>query len=356
MCADIFDYQKIEKLIVENKVEAAMSDECDIATPIIAKLSEKFGLETIGNDMAKLFTDKGKMRQFCEDKGFDSPEYCVCESLVEAYQFYNQNPFKLIMKPLDCNSSKGVHTINSLQDIDLFFDDCMRFSRYQKKIILERYISGTEFTVDGIKTPNSHYTLAISKKKHYQHNENIACELLFTHYDEKFDYSLLRTKHDKLIMSTGLPYGFTHAEYRYENGKFFLIEMAARGGGNQISAIIAQHMSGYDTYHYLINGSLGIREDFDFSIKPENMEKCAVLRFFDTPGRGGVVQGVEGIDVLKGDERIKDFAFQFGVGDTILECTSDSARIGYYIACCEDRTELIELMKDIDEKIQIRIS
>ena len=102
-------------------------------------------------------------------------------------------------------------------------------------------------------------------------------------------------------MQSGLVFGFTHAEYKYEDGEFYLIEIGARGGGAMISSCITQYMSGYDTYRYLIDCSLGNIKDVDFSIRPEYWERSAVLKFFETPKGGGVVRKIEGLDYLKND-------------------------------------------------------
>lgn len=355
LVTDIFDEKKIGNFIINNHIEAITSDECDIATPMVAKLAGEYNLATIGCSMAALYTDKYMMRDFCKKHGFAYPEYCLCENVNEAHEFYDRMNCKLIIKPLDCNSSKGVFTIDSHEDIGRHFDESISFSRSKKNVILERYISGVEFTVDGIKTPDDYKVLAISRKKHFKHNENVANELYFSECDEEFDYELLRETNEKFISLSGLPFGFTHAEYKYENGVFYLIEIAARGGGNQISAIVTQFMSGLDTYEYLIDWSLGKKVCPDLSAVNYKTDRCAVLQFFETPSHGGTVDKIEGEELLINDKRIKDYSFNFRPGDVIEECVSDSARIGYYVACCDSKAELDALMERIKKTVKISI-
>ena len=80
---------------------------------------------------------------------------------MEAFHSFGK---KMIMKPLDANSSRGVYSINHEEDVRLYFEDSISFSKKEKSILLEEYIEGTEFTVDGIKTANGHISLAISEK------------------------------------------------------------------------------------------------------------------------------------------------------------------------------------------------
>ena len=103
----------------------------------------------------------------------------------------------------------------------------------------------------------THHTLAISQKEHYSYNRNIASKLFFTNYNETFDYDLLRKTNDELISGTGIKYAITHSEYKFEDGDYYLIEMAARGGGSRIASDIVPFMSGVDNYQLLINAALG---------------------------------------------------------------------------------------------------
>ena len=353
--ADIFDNKSIDQFIQCDPIDAVISDECDIATVVIARIGEKFRLPSIGLEMAGFYTDKRRMRDFCREIKLKYPKYRVCKTKEEVCHFYRELDCTMIMKPIDCNASKGVYTIHSEKDIDIHFLETFSYSRTEKAVLAEQYIYGTEFTIDGIKTPSKHYTLAISEKKHFKHNDNIADELLFSHYNSQYDYEKLKAINDTYILKSQLPFGFTHAEYKYENGEFFLIEIGARGGGNRISSVITQYMSGHDTYNYLIDSAVGKITEYDFSIQEPFRERAAVLKFFHTPYGGGRVRKIYGLDYLDAEPNIQDYSLNFQTGDMIEDCVSDSARIGYYIACCEDMEHLKTIMNHVEEKFDIEL-
>ena len=87
---------------------------------------------------------------------------------------------------------------------------------------------------------------------------------------------------------SGLPFGLTHAEYKYRNGKYYLMEIGARGGGNLISAYIVPLVSGVDVYDYLIDKTLGKRCKENIVVSEKAMKRRAVLNFFDTNGKKGL--------------------------------------------------------------------
>lgn len=353
--ADIFDVDTISDFCKIQNIEAVLSDECDIAIPVIADLGERLNLHTLSRKTARLYTDKFMMREFCKEQGLRYPEYRLCKRPDDAAALLNEVRKPIIIKPLDSNASHGVFTIKSENDIYKHFDEALSYSRRMKMVLAERYIKGTEFTIDGIKTPKRHFTLAVSEKKHFEHNENIAYELFFKHKNDCFDYDKLREINDQFVTKSGLEYGLTHAEYKIEDGEYYLIEIGARGGGNEISSLVTQYMSGYDTYKYLIECALGNIREKDFSLQSKYEERAAVLYFFKTPAGGGKVKNVYGEEFLKNESDIFDYALNFKVGEQIGDALNDSARIGFYIAGKSNEKELRYLMKEVEKRLRIEV-
>ena len=353
LVSDIFDKERVIEFGRDQKISAVMSDECDIAMNLVAVLGKTFNVPTLDEETAALFTDKFLMREFSKKHGLKYPEYRFCKTVEDAVSLLNEIKRPIIIKPLDSNASHGVFRCDTEEDIRGHFNESMSFSRVEKSVLAERFIVGTEFTIDGVKTPNGHYTMAISEKKHFAHNESIANELLFSHYNPNFDYDKLRATNDAFVMKSNLQFGFTHAEYKFEDGDFYLIEIAARGGGNMISSCITQFMTGYDTYRYLVECATGNVHDADFSLRPEYKERAAVLKFFETPNGGGKVREIKGLDYLNNEPDIKHYRLNFKIGDTIEDALNDSVRIGFYIVCSENMQKLQEVISNVQKNFQI---
>ena len=219
--------------------------------------------------------------------------------------------------------------------------------------MIEEYIEGIEFTVDGIKCGDKHITLAISEKKHYPHNTNIAYQLFFSNTNDHFDYDLLKQTNNTFVDTSNLPDGcLTHAEYKYSNGRFYLIEIGARGGGALVASHIVPIMSGVDNYKYMINTSLNIKQKA-ITLNDRLENRCSVLYFFHTPGEGGIVKDIKGLKFIKSCKNIITYKLNFKVSDKIEAPDNDAARIGFYIAYGESKEELMKLMDKINDKFQI---
>ncbi|RHR31845.1 ATP-grasp domain-containing protein [Clostridium sp. AF19-22AC] len=352
---DVREKEKNLAIARKYNVSGVLTDQSDIAVPTVAYVAEKMKCPTIGCAMAELFTNKFKMREFCIENGFDSPEYQLCETVDKAVDFFNILNQKVVIKPLDSQSSRGVFTIENIKELKEKFPISQEFSNGSEMVLIERYISGKEFTIDGISFKGKHYSLAISEKSHFEYNRNIASELLFSYDNENYDYDQLRQIHNDLIEKTGLQFGLTHAEYKYENGKFYLIEMAARGGGTKIASDIVPYMSGIDTYKILIDSAMGnvSKENLDFTILEKYRKRWAVLRFLDIESNGKAITSIKGVDDIKNLEAVKDFSLEFTVGDIVARAQDDRSRVGYYIAYGESKDEINSVTEKVENLLKI---
>ncbi len=349
---DLLDKEKCLKYAKEFNPIGVITAESDIAVPMVAYLADNLGLPSIGTKMAELYTDKSMMRDFAKKIGFSIPRYRLCEKVEAAEEFFLEINGKAIIKPINSNDSKGVKTIREKHEIRECFDDTIAYSRGKRAVLVEEYIDGTEFTVDGIKTQAGHSSLAISQKKHYKSAENVACQLLFENHNEVYDYNELQRLNDLYVDQSELPFGLTHAEYKYRNGRFYMIEIGARGGGNRISTIIEPFMSGIDVYDYLIKMTVGKTVAEKVTPVKKNYDYCAVLDFFNAKEEGKLIE-IRGLDYLSACEKIPVFGFQCKVGEQLNEATDDSKRAGYYIAFGENRKELDYIIHKTKDNVKL---
>ncbi|MCD7841860.1 MAG: ATP-grasp domain-containing protein, partial [Lachnospiraceae bacterium] len=192
--ADVLDKEKNLEIARKYHVQAVLTDESDIAVPTVAYVAGKLGLPTICEDLARLFTNKYEMRCFCREHGLKTPEFRLCESAEEAAAFVGElersgnsdesgkpgesegpgrsekSGKRCIMKPLDSQSSRGVYVLEKPEDAYAYFESSAAYSSAGHAVIVEQYIEGVEFTVDGIAYAGEHRSLAISEKKHFSYN------------------------------------------------------------------------------------------------------------------------------------------------------------------------------------------
>ncbi|MCM1498451.1 MAG: ATP-grasp domain-containing protein [Clostridium sp.] len=327
--ANVLDKEKNLEIAKRYMPDAVISDQSDIAVPTVAYLNEKLGLQGIGMDKADLFTDKSLQRQFCREHGIMIPDFAVCETPEDALPLLEKYG-KIIIKPIDSQSSRGVYTIEGEGQLRARYRDSVVWSNRRKEFLAEEYINGDEFTVDGLVIQGHHYPLCISVKEMYPQNPNISRTQSYSYLSDKYDYDLLRETNRHLVEAIGLPMGLTHSEYKVHNGQFYLVEAGARGGGSNLSGKIVPFMSGIDNYEYLIKEALGEYVDEDtVKNKVFSRNRYVVMRFFDFGE--GKVREVEGLAYLRDHPMLIDYQLEVKAGDVLRQPEYGRLRPGHFI-------------------------
>ena len=348
--ANVLDKEKSLEIAKKYRPDAVISDQSDIAVPTVAYLNEQLGLKGIGTELATLFSDKSVQRVFCKQKGIPVPDFKICSSWQEAAVFLTGYK-KAIIKPIDSQSSRGVFTVCSEADIKNHYEETLSWSNIRKQFLIEQYVGGDEFTIDGMVVNGKYYPMTISIKEMYESNPNVSKMQTYSWYSTKYDYDALREQNRMLIETAGIPFGLTHSEYKCENGKFYLIESGARGGGSNLSGKIVPFMTGVDNYEYLIRQALGetVRQPvFDRNYLETHY---SIMRFFDF-GKGTVCV-VSGKELLNDSEGIIDYQLNVKQGQVLEDFKYGRMRPGHFIIGGTDYEELQKQLNFLLENIRV---
>jgi carbamoyl-phosphate synthase large subunit len=327
--SDVLDKERNLAIAKKYCPDAVISDQSDIAVPTVAYLNEQLGLRGIGMELADLFTNKALQRQFCRENGMNVPEFLLCRDAEEALPMLDKFG-TVIIKPIDSQSSRGVFTIRSREELFSKVGETLSYSNREKSFLVEEYIDGAEFTIDGLMVNGHHYPLCISVKEMYPQNPNVSRMQSYSYHSSRYNYDDLRAANKKLYELAGLPIGLTHAEYKFHNGRFYLIEAGARGGGSNLSGKIVPFMSDIDNYDYLIREALGLPVDEDKLNRHVFSEsKYVVMRFFDFGE--GTVERVDGKEFLCSHPMLLDYQLNVKPGDVLKNPKYGRLRPGHFI-------------------------
>jgi biotin carboxylase len=315
------------------EIDLVIAEQTDRVVPIAAFINEQMGLKGIKQEVAHVFTNKYAMRNALAHSGVRMPWYSEISSLEEARKCASDRGYPVVLKPKRAQSSIGVFKISDDRDLRTHFEQTMAVSE-DRRILIEEFISGTEITVEAFSLRGKCSVLAVSEKKHYPFHPCLAQRIS---YPPRFDETTMRRiveTAEKVVSTLGLKDGISHAEYRVHKGWPYLIEVAARGGGNRIASVITPHVSGVDVYELLIRSLLG--EDVEM---PALRRRSAVLEFFDfAPGRVKTVKGLE---------------LHFKPGDIVERPKDGRSRLGYCISLGESRDEVDDKVSKVRQLVQV---
>lgn len=238
-------------------IDAILTDQTDVSVPTVAYVSEQLGLRGIGYDTSLKFSNKFLMRKAAKEAGVYVPDFAQTNSFDEAKSIAKRIGFPLMIKPVDSSGSRGVYKINSIKELCDNFFISQKYSA-NGYVILEQFIKGKEYLVDGFAMNNKYINLDLGVKEYFDVSNIFVSKMcMFSSASRSFDNignEVLETN-KKLVEGIGLPFGITHAEYLYskEEDKVYLVEIAARGGGVFLSSDITPAATGFNSNESLIN-------------------------------------------------------------------------------------------------------
>lgn len=348
---DVLNKEKVLTEARARSIDGIITDMAEAPIRTVAYVAKKLGLPGVDPETARLFTNKFLMRELCSKHGLPHPKFTKCTDVEEAVAFLHLVKNKVVLKPLDSSASRGVFFVENEEQLRHCFQEAISYSKTEHTVIIEEYLSGVQFTVDTLKLPNDTIAMAVSEEKQFAYDESVAKELKFSYHNPRFDFDLLRETNKKIVECSGLAFGVTHAEYRYHNGAFYLIEITCRGGGVFLSSHIAPYVSGIDNYYYLLKHCVGEKTSKTAEIHERNKTRCAVLHFFDLPQ--GRVEKIIGENYLQNLTQIPIYEIHVAEGDVVKGARNGTERAGFYIARCETAELLAQTMANIEKNFQI---
>lgn len=283
------------KELDDENVVAVVSDQLDEAVPTVAKLAENFNVPSIGSEVALRFKDKYIMRKAAQGIGVSVPKCVLIKDEEELIKETGGLRFPVMIKPVDSASSRGVYKAGDLVELRRCYSDSRRYSSVG--VIVEEYISGREYVVEGFTVDYNPMNLIVGHRDYFDvPGTFIPCSTVFRDADSATDDLEVRLKelNFKIVKGFGLKFGLTHAEYIYNEveDQIYLVEIAARGGGVCISSDLIPAACGLDSTSFYMRAALGEQ------IPQIRLRKGAAAYFCYMLPEGTVVS-IEGVDKMQ---------------------------------------------------------
>lgn len=331
---DIVDSEKVKEYANNIGASAVLAvNDAGIYTATL--INRLLGLKGNNPEDVILFTDKGYMRERWKENELPQPEFRVVTSVSKIREAIEEMGLPVILKPCFNWGSRGISLVKQQSDIDWAIGFAKENCK-NDRFIVERFISGTEMTVEGLVQNGKVTILAKSDKIAQQHDKfRVAMQL---NYPAAFSEDKLRQADaviEKAALSLGIVNGAIHAECMVNNDGIFLIELAGRPGGGHIFGLIVKAVSGV----YMPQALTDILLNKPTNLQPK-FQKGACYKFFSPPpGRFDSVEHLEEAKALHG---ILDMGFSFKSGSIVGAIAGDPDRPGFIVAEGHDRDNAIK--------------
>lgn len=335
------DVQAITELAREQCVDFLITACTDQALLTVAKVSETLNLPCyIDYQTALNVTNKSYMKKKFEENGVSTARHIVATEL-EMDKIKGMR-YPLIVKPADCNSSKGVKKVYDQQQLIDGFAEAVDFSR-TNTVIIEEYIEGLEITVDvQVENGKAHVLSKAYSDKIADDDKFVIFRTRYPIVEKDCVHEQIEQTAQQIADAFGLENSMMLIQMITDGERVYVLEFSARTGGG-VKYRLIQMVSGFDVISAVVDLTLG---------KIPHVEKqdpaaafISNVFIYCTPG---VFNHLVGFDELKNESVIEDYYLFKWKGAEIGNATNSGDRIAGFTIQAET---LVELQNKYDTAI-----
>ncbi len=314
------DIEAITELAKKEKVDFLITACTDQALLTVAKVSETLGLPCyVDYKTALNVTNKSYMKDVFIKNSISTAKYVVMAQFEE--NFIKNFQYPMIVKPVDCNSSKGVKKVYNISELKTAFGEAVELSRTNTAII-EEFISGPEITVDvQVENGKAH---VLSKA----YSDKIADDDKFVIFRTRYPIAETAEVNNQIAEiaqqiadAFGIENSMMLIQLISDGKKVYVLEFSARTGGG-VKYQLIKRVSGFDVIKAVVDLTLGEKPRVEIR-EPENKYISNVFIYC----KEGVFDRLDGFDELKGNGTISEYFLFKWKGAGMSAATNSGDRI-----------------------------
>lgn len=350
-CVSTLDENAVYNIALFEKIDLIITACTDQALLTVAIVSEKLNLPCyIDTQTAINVTNKSHMKTIFKDNGILTAEFIVLENEDYEKLFSNRiiNRFPLIVKPCDCNSSKGIKKAHNVDELLVAVKEAFLLSR-NKKVIVEEYIEGDEVSIDVWLDSEGAKVLSISGTNKIASNDD-----MFTIFQSRYPINLgIKDEKEIQILVSKIAKAFNLnncpmlVQALINETGIYIIEFSARMGGGSKYKLI-EYMSNVQIMEVFVNRVLGDEKQI---INPQKSSKYLELNYLYA--NNGIYNTLTGFEPFLKNNVVKELFEYKNPGALIEKHITSSDRIAGFIIEENSEEELIKVRNDVLNSIDI---
>lgn len=340
------DIDAIREIAIREEVDFLITVCTDQALHTVAKVSEELDLPCYINYQTALnVTNKQYMKEVLSERGIPTAKFAILSEFDEAV--ISPMQFPLIVKPVDCNSSKGVRRCNDLDELKEYFRDAIAYSRTHTAII-EEFIDGIEVSVDVYVEDGIAHVLCISESKKIEDKDRfVIFRALWPSSISRCIAEQINLIAQKVADSFDISNSPMLIQFIVDSKNAYVIELSARTGG-AVKYLLVKRTSGFDPIKAVVDLTLGGRPHVG-DIRAE--QEYLINDFIYC--QPGIFDHLEGFDELLQEGILKDYYMFKGRGAELSQIQASGDRVAGYTITATTKEELIDKHNHVRNRIKI---
>jgi biotin carboxylase len=353
---DFTDVDAVTEVARRHAVDGALTVSADRAVPVVAAVTERLGLPSIGSACAHLLTHKIAMRRTLAYAGVPQPEFAAVRDRREGRAALATVGLPAVLKPADSGGQRGVFRLDSYDDLDAHLHVALAESRSGEAIV-EAFTDGLE--MNGIVIARNGDAALITLSDRLR-PPGIGFGVGWIHvypasiYGDQLE--LAERVAVQAVQALGLRNGIAFPQLiASRDGRVVVVEVAARIPGGQMADLV-RHAVGVDLVEVALRQALG--EDVPDEIALPRFSQPLAIRFLTArpgPLPTGRVTRIGSLEPVLAAEGVVQADAYLQVGETIRPVRLDGDRRGYVIAVADTNVQALARAEVAAQLLEVNV-
>jgi biotin carboxylase len=358
--AEIVDFADVDAVVEvarRHDVDGALTISADRAVPVVAAVTERLGLPTIGTATAHRMTHKVAMRRVLADAGVPQPAFAAVRTLAEARAALESTGAPAVLKPADSGGQRAVFRVESVDDVERHLHAALAESPSGEAIV-ESFRDGLELNGIVIARGGEAHVLTLSDRLR---PPGIGFGVGWIHvypasiYGDQLE--LAERVAERAVEALGLRDGIAFPQLiADDDGGVAVVEVAARIPGGQMADLV-RHAVGVDLVEIALRQALG--EPVPDELALARRSQPLAIRFFTAepgPLPTGTVVRVGSLGPVLAAEGVVQADTYIQLGETIRPVRRDGDRRGYVIAIADTSDEALRRAESAARLFEVEVA
>ena len=329
---------------------------------LAARIAHALGLPGHPPDAAAISRNKLATREALQSAGLPTPRFLATPIDVDPASLAGRLRYPAVVKPLALAGSRGVVRVNSEEELFLAVERVRRLlsagdvrlerDRAHGHVLIESFIPGTEYAVEGLLTDGTLQTLAVIDKP----------DPLDGPFFEETIYRMPSVASPAIqariidavaaaCAAIGLHHGPVHAECRVDASAVYVLEVAARPIGGLCSRALRFQSGGVKApgaslEEVLLRHALG--EDVSFYTREAAASGVMMIPI----PRRGIYRRVEGVDQARAVSGVEDIRITAKPDTTLVPLPEGKSYLGFIFARGREPAEVDRALREAHARLE----
>lgn len=353
---DFVDVDAVEEVARRHEVDGGLTISADRAVPVVAAVTERLGLPSIGTEVAHRMTHKIAMRRTLAEEGIPQPAFAAVRSLAEGRAAIATVGLPAVLKPVDSGGQRGLFRIETPGDLESHLHSALAESP-AREAILEAFVDGTEMNGIVVARGGEARLLTLSDRLR---PAGVGFGVGWIHVYPASIHSdqlaLAERTAERAVAALGLRDGIAFPQLiATTDGQVSTVEVAARIPGGQMADLV-RHAVGVDLVELALRFALG--EDVPDEVALPRFSQPLAIRFLTAapgPLPTGRVTRIGSLDAVLACDGIVQAETYLAEGETIRPVRLDGDRRGYVIATAATSIEALARAEAAARLVEVEV-